>query len=569
MQTITKTRVRGKVVTAAVALTVIIGVGYAAFNLLPAAGLFTTGKSSFSVSLSPQVQPAQVLAGTKAQTFAGIVFSNTLNQDVIVRELNFTVTTSKTSPAQVSNFRLYDNGTQLSTTNDSDSGTATKVTDGQSAVVTFTLTTPLRLTSKQSKTLLVKADVSLPAALGGVYKVGIASGSPQPVLAYYNNGKPVRPVYTFNAGVAMAFISSGNLSIASDSSSPSAGLMPANTSGITLAVFNARAYNEAINIEKIYVTGEQANNGGWDQIQKLYLYNGSTLINTTTPTSTDGSEKTVLVDLTNNPLRVPKDGIVKLTFKADTANSNAQLGSTGASGQGIKLKINSGTDVTAKGASSGTSVTVSLANAVGNAQYLFRSVPIVTQSPNSGWLASGTMIGQVLYNFTVVAYGANNSSELGLYNATFKIVSTGGVTVQNLAIHQGSTLLASKATSDPNGDNFVFSEISTIDKWISKTYELRADVSCTVSSGCVADGSNASLTVYMLGDSQFPTPLPTSIVGLGINNHFAWTDFWQNPIVGAAGSDVTTLLQWSNGYLVPMANGSTMLVQSQPSSFSR
>jgi len=360
----------------------------------------------------------------------------------------------------------------------------------------------------------------------------------------------------------------GQLKITRDINTPAAGLIAANSSQVTLAVFEAEASNEDIAVEKLYLSGEPVNNGGWDQISKVYLLYidpaGNTITEQVVPTSTDdGQTRTVLFDLQNRPMVIKKNGGFAIVIKADTADSNFENSSLGTSGQGIKLKINSATDIYAKGVVSGTSISnIIINNAVGDSQYLFRSVPLVTQDTVGGQLIAGMEIEKNLYQFSV---SANSSGDIGLYYVTFKLIPSDGVTIQNLKLYEGSTLIASKLVYQPAGDNMIIHDISVVPSGGTKNYSFKADVGCT--GACLTNGR---LIVSMLGDLQFPNTLPSTIPGLDPYSNFCWTDFWLNPTLGAgAPGATTTMAQWSSGYLVPLNIGGTMQPTSIPITFSR
>ena len=166
-----------------------------------------------------------------------------------------------------------------------------------------------------------------------------------------------------------------------------------------------------------------------------------------------------------------------------------------------------------------------------------------------------------LYQFSVAA---NSTGDIGLYYATFKLVFSDSVTVQNLKLYEGSTLVASKLNYNPAGDNMIISNVSVMPAGGTRNYSFKADVSCA--GACLTSGS---LVVSMLGDPQFPSTLPATVGGLEPYSHFGWTDFWRNPTLGSSAPNVTSTAQWSNGYLVPLSNGSQMPVQSTPGFFSR
>ncbi len=363
----------------------------------------------------------------------------------------------------------------------------------------------------------------------------------------------------------------GTLNISQAGDTPQAGLMPASSNGVTLAKFNATAQNEDIKIEKINITGEPVNGGGWDQISELQVgvKNGSQvdIHSTAVPTSTDAQGISfVLVDLSQNPIIVSPTSSTTIVVQARTAGVGTNY--PGASGQGIKLKINSPGDIRASGVQSAAVIqNILLTNASGNAQYLFRSIPTVTQQPLNGNF-TGPVTDKPLYNFSVAA---GLSGNIGLNNVYFKIVPSGTVSIQNFKLYRNqTTLVATSSTSYLSDIYLPFDPVETITAGTTNNYTLKADIICGV--GCSGPNDYPSFSVSMIGDTNFPSPLPSGAYSAGTQywlNRFNWTDFWLSPVLGAADPAVRSLNQWSNGYLVPSSQGNVMPATSTPSFFSK
>ena len=387
--------------------------------------------------------------------------------------------------------------------------------------------------------------------------------------------------------------------------------MPSRTNGVVLAVLNASARYENINLEKFYLTGTAVNSGGWDQIRQIHIYKGTELVKSITPTSTDGTDKTVLVDITNSPIVVPKDSTTLITVKGDTANSNYELGSTGASGQGLSVKINAVGDVTAKGAQSGTTLTstsLTLSNAAGNSMYLFRSTPTITPNDQLGSdkVSSQTLLGgsleYELYKFKVTASSVSDTEDtgggIGLHSVSF-LFSTSSATATEVFLYDGSTKIAA-ATSSPathltnnrqsdvqvltfvlttNGAVETFQTMlpnnSLIAAGYSKTYTLKGTITCGTlgANDCSGTSGTGSVSVQLLGDGSVATTLPTTITKdpatMAFDRSIQWADWWRTPVLKNASTTATITEQWANGYLVKNSTGQDLAATSSAVTISR
>src|SRR3989338_8442448 len=159
-------------------------------------------QATLQVSLSAGVLPQTVVAGTRDHIFTGLVLdASALTKDTEVWELNFTVTTNnQANPAEVSNWSLYDGNIQLGTTNDPDANSSTKVHDGESATIKFTLTNPIVIFAGSSKVLNVKGTITT-AAIDGTMQVGIQDSLNNKIVDAYQAGsnKAIEPTYQFTS----------------------------------------------------------------------------------------------------------------------------------------------------------------------------------------------------------------------------------------------------------------------------------------------------------------------------------------------------------------------------------
>ncbi len=293
------------------------------------------------------------------------------------------------------------------------------------------------------------------------------------------------------------------------------------------------------------------------------------------PTSTDAAPSPVqiLFDLSQNQINisgtcVPGTCPVYLIIKVDTTSVDGSFPSKGTSGEGFRFAITSGTDVAARGMTSGQRV---YGEPIALHEFtLYRSVPTVVTTPGVTNQITGNGVYE-LFKFTV---NADQKGPIGAYKFSFEIANT-GVTLSNLELFDSGytsgpvakinsiVLTPPVVNQGPYGARLLFDtdesgilnggEFREIPAGSSRTYTLKASV-----SGYHATQINA-VTTKLLGDSQFPSPV-TACAGETYGNnachgidaqehdHFIWTDF--NYTVQYNTSTATNTAEWTNGFRV-------------------
>jgi len=442
--------------------------------------------------------------------------------------------------------------------------------------------------------LSVKANISRSTAANDTFQVGIHD--PGITATGASTGNSITASYDQGDGTVQTIVANGALSLAKSASSPSSGLLPASTNGLTVGVMNAVAQYENVNIEKFYLTAAQVNSGGWDQVNMVYIYDGSTLVTSVAPTSTDAANRTVLIDITNTPIVVPAETSKDYTIKVDTASSNYFTGSKGASGQGFTLQITVANDVTLKGADSSASITAGSVPTF-NSFYLYKSVPTVATNEDLGTdkVAGGSLATESskdLYKFKV---SANSAGDVALHKVSYLITTT-TATVTGLTIYDGSTNVAATTTgpiiTDSDGTNttmfqFFFTSDGTapdsdtadvvpytVSAGNSKSFTLRGDVICGLDgTDCSGASGSGSISVQMLGDGAALGTLPNTANNLyggstGLYEaSLVWSDLWRT--LNTSSTTASNTEQWANGYLVAKAGGGTLQPTSTAVTFTR
>jgi len=534
---------------------------------------------NLNVSISPYPVAQDVLSGAQDHHFAKYILDAVdSSEGVKISQIKVAITVEGASANELSNLRLFNGNEELSVINDPDSGLSS--IPGQTSYATFTLARPLIVPKGGNIILNLKANISRSTSVGDVFQVGMHG--PSPITAVGSiSGNTIRVHAKWRDGQKMRIAGSGTLYLDLDASTPKSSILPSNTTGRTVGVMRATALNEDIRIEKIYLTAEQINNGGWDQIDRLYLYDGSTLLASVYPTSSDAVDRTVIIDKTNDPIIISNDSYRNITVKVDTADVNGLTGSKGEAGQGFKLKINSPNDVTAKGSDSSRSITPSSVPTF-RSFILYKSIPLVTTNNQlgadgvaSGTLASGIESSKNLYRFNVIA---NESGDIAIYRVSF-LIHTKNASVTNLVLSDGNGNVASGVKTDDStylstGDmySFIFtndgnipssdrSNISpdTVASTRANTYTLKGDVVCDTSgvTPCAGSKGQGAIAIQLLGDGA---PLPTyPDSALNLENKFynakaIWSDLSQT--LNTAHPDALTASQWTNAYLVRTAHAS-------------
>ncbi|MBU1164162.1 hypothetical protein KKA15_01195 [Patescibacteria group bacterium] len=547
----------------------------------------TVKAGTLTVSITPDPIVQTIVAGTLGHTFVNIVLdASASSEDIRVSQIGVRVDSTTGFTNLLSNIELYNGDDLLEITSDATSGLAG---NANPATSTHTLSETLVVTKGTQVTLTGKANVDSSAAADDIFQMGIADGAVSATGA--STGNTVTPTYIQSHGTAQTIVAVGTLELVKAAANPKSGLLPRNTDGITVGVMTADAMYEDINIESIYVTAAAVNSGGWDQIDSLYLYDGSTLVKQRTPSATDGTNVTQLLEMTSNPLVVPHSVSTDYTFKVDTSNVDAKNGSKGSSGQGFQLKINAVGDVNAKGAESGTDVTLGQVPTF-NSYYVYKSVPTITPEDEQTTGIAGSMpSGQAVTDLYKLTVRADSAGDIALYKLSF-LFATSVSTVSSPYLYDGTETVAATTTWDlyPNSGasdlsgqgiaSFLFTDDGTapdsnrddvvpyrVAAGTETTFTLRATVDCSSSNddnkSCSA--GDGSISVSLLGDGAAADVIPNSAAMLQLDDatagleastgeaDFIWGDLTVTQNLSSTTASRT--LQWTNGYLLPKKNG--------------
>lgn len=428
----------------------------------------------------------------------------------------------------------------------------------------ITLDKPLYIPKGSSKTLVLKANISS-AAQGTSVLYGITAASATYITAI---GKDTTTAPTVSGstitGQTMQLATSGQYSIALDSSRPQGSLLVSGSTGVTVNKLRFTGTTEPIAITKLrlMLTNYSASTSDQDVV-KVYAYDDTGKLlsdgyftggvaNLTIPTAVAGSY---------NPFIIAKDDEKVMTIKVDLATITTSA-SIARAGHSITVDYDLNTDTTLnQGIAQQSGVTVASFSAdtdnTANVSYMFRSAPTVTkQAVSTTLLANGS--GVALYRFKVAA---DPKGDVDLYKFTFEVSTTSGTTgttnVSNLTLVDVTessevTLYASTVAPTvgaaydvvlmaspgvPNGT----ATPRTVSAGTYRIFELRANVTGASTGSSVVSQLDGDAAIVSMPAASFMRT--TTQVDADGSNDFIWSD-------KSASGHGTGTADWTNGFLV-------------------
>lgn len=374
----------------------------------------------------------------------------------------------------------------------------------------FTLSKNSTATVEVFATLNSGAVTAADAVAANVIVYGTTQGSSSSVNSGTVNGQSI----TYNSGSVTAAFSSGP--------SPVSANVVAGTTQNS-AVFKFTSANDSYTLTELTATTSNATT-----IQTANLLDCGTTgasCNSTPIASKPGATSTTFTGLN---IAIPANTSKYLAIQY--VLGSVGVGS-GTSGENIRATV------TAYKVNDSNGVqTSSSANLIGNALYVFKSVPSITTAALPSTVLSGGT--QTLYKFTVGAAG----NTISWSKVAFTISTSSTVTsVSSHALFDSSTGLQvsgsfSSATTTSTGQTIAFTATSEQEVSTTKTYELRASVNGTFSTGSYVSTSIAT------GASAHADPAAAATVAL-TGATFVWSDL-------SAASHSTSTTDWNNDYLV-------------------
>lgn len=320
-----------------------------------------------------------------------------------------------------------------------------------------------------------------------------------------------------NAGFAGQTVTVGAGSIAATlaASAPSAAIVADNQT-VTSASYKFEATNDSYTVTDITLTLANASNVA----NVILKVDGSAVTGGTKPGATSVTYSGLAIPVAANGYTV-----VDVALELGTVGAGA-----GTSGASILTTL---TAATARN-SAGSSAAVTESNPAGNAMYVYRSLPTITNQtlPDTN-LAAATM--------TVAKFTVAGSGDIAWKKFIFTVTKTGtpvltGATLWDTEGNQiagTATHTTTGATETSGSITFVATSEQQISG--SKTYLLKADI-----AGAIDTTDNVS--VKLAQPSSYAAPAAYATVA-ATTASFVWSDI-------SATSHSATTLDWNNGYLV-------------------
>jgi len=368
----------------------------------------------------------------------------------------------------------------------------------------------LTISKNTSQILKVFADVTTDASDGDFYVYIPANG----ITAYGVNSSKDASGPSSNVTSSSVTVGSASLTISRAADAPSSQIVLAGEDGVVLDKIKFEASYEDLTLKEITLQLTSASTTLWSyttsvaaNIEKVYLYDGDTLLNEGGTPVADGQ-----VAITGLNVTLPADSAKVLTVKADITGSGTL---TSKSVGGIKVYPTS-TDYLAVYSStglmsSGITLTTTTADATSYAQsnyFLFTdAAPTVTVPDGWDGTRTGSPAGQEpIAKYTVTNNGSRTLTLTDLdLTVTLSGVSSNTSTVKNFRLYDSSdTLIATSTTDVANATTvtvtFDIDGYGTIEEIAanggSETYTIKADT-----TSIEAGESNPAQTTARLSTS--------------------------------------------------------------------
>jgi len=506
---------------------------------------------AIGVSTSPAAQT--VVAGSQNVVFTNYQFdASQSGEDVRFSSVPVTLTVSSGSATDLTNCKLWDGSTSLTT--------GSNVKDPSAAGTnTFTLDQTLTIPKGTVKTISLSCNVG--SAASGSYKWGNTSGNISSLtVTGVTSSNSVTPSGTASLGQLQS-VGSAALVVAADASTPSYKIASAGSNGVTVGVLKFTATNDAINLERVGLSLTNSASSSPSNLVSVTLFDGATAVGTAQFVGSN----TVATSTLSSTVVVPKNSDKVLTIKvnlADITNTGSGTGD-GTEGALIAVDNNASNDV---GGTRGTGVgSGSTINASGSTAFdgvrVFKSYPTFAQDSLS---ATGVSDGKLL-RFKVTA---DSKGSVSINKFTLTVATTSGVSVSGINVYGYEDASYSQAVSGVQGSGaLAYSNLSPATNSSSVQLEIFAETSANASTTLVVPAgttryfevratsitgltTGSSVTSTLLGDSGYPSLAylmgqATDIEGgtNGVEN-FIWSP-------NATTTSGLSHRDWTNGYNVP------------------
>lgn len=461
-------------------------------------GVFSVSGAVLTTVRSDGYSTNKVVVQGSSDVSLGKFTLKATNDDIKVTSVALSANGSSTNAANISNMKLYVDGSQVGST-----------VDFGSTGSTFS---SLNFTIAKDSTKAIELKGSFDSSATGGFDTKMT------VNALDSRGTSISSGHTASTTV-FAVATSGTLNVELSGNTPAAAILVSKTAEQEIAQFKFTAVNDSAELTEINVlnsASSTATSSADARIASIKLYDGATLIDSFVPVNgigkfTIGSGK-IKVDA-----NVSKTLSVKVVLNNIDNDANATDKDVRVRLTSTKFKSSAGTESTVTGTS---------LNVDANSFRIRKTVPTIALAAlPSTLLTAGD---QVVSKFTVTA---DANADVTVRKIVLKYATSSAANVATLASNAlkvngvtktaSSTVDGSAATITVDLANSTYEVVSA---GTSKTFEILA--TCSVS------GANAESITTKIEEN-------TSYVTTGTGN-FVWSD-------GASVTDYT----WSNAYRVP------------------
>ena len=320
------------------------------------------GSLTFSKATLASTNVAPAGAGQELSAF----YAQVIGEPVIITRISVDVATSS---ARITNVRIVDpQGNTVVSPVDPTADTGVVTTGGRFATSTDTWTIPVG-TSKYT----IKGDLVSSSHWQSNASLAIRLNAAAVTAKGQTTNLTITASPSSNLSLDTLTVKTASLTV-KNSSSPAAQSVVKGTVGHTFAnfTFDTSGAGEDIKINQLSIKHTTTAPGNLGDIQNITLYDGTTALNvpvqgsSETADSTQASTATTTITLIT-PLVVPKNTVKTLALKGDISGSATTTASEGLT-FGHKFGIVQAANVTALGATTGTSVTASVTASDGQLQ---------------------------------------------------------------------------------------------------------------------------------------------------------------------------------------------------------
>ncbi|MDO8436432.1 MAG: hypothetical protein Q7S82_03620, partial [bacterium] len=289
--------------------------------------------SSLALSATKNVSVGNVQTVYKASgvTIGSYIVSAGAAEGVDISSISFEDSTTSDATATVSNYSLgaaftnltlYKGAVKLGST------VVPNTSDAAGTDYTFNITPALSIAAGQSVTVDLKADV---LASGLTW----SNGNETAIVTVEGSGQTSSNAITFSAGISgqtITLSAAGDISLAKDSSSPSAKIVSLGGTDATLGIWRISQPNsvESLTLSQVYVIIATTSATSSANVKNLKLYCGSDLFGSASDSLISGTPGTdPYYTAFTGTCTIPKGGYKLMTLKADLTSYDSGVYPTG------------------------------------------------------------------------------------------------------------------------------------------------------------------------------------------------------------------------------------------------